>query len=61
MLAILGFICGIIAAFLKFDTGHQSAMLWFIIIGLLLVAAEMVWGWHRGGYYGNWRRGTPPG
>jgi hypothetical protein len=58
MLAILGFFCGIIAAFLHFSGGHQSATIWFIIIGLLLACAELIWGVHRAGWYG--RRGVPP-
>ena len=52
MLAILAFVSFVIAAFLKFAGGHQSAMLWAIIIGGLLVSAEVAWGWNRAGRYG---------
>ena len=60
MLAILGFVAFVIAAFLKFDGHHQSPMLWAIIIGGLLVSAEVAWGWNRAGRYGWAGRGTPP-
>jgi len=58
MLAVLGFIAFVIAAFLHFSGGHESAMIWFIIIGGLLACAELIWGVHRAGWYG--RRGVPP-
>jgi hypothetical protein len=57
MFAIFGFVAFVIAAFLHFTAGHASAVVWAIIIGGLLVAAEVAWGWNRGGRYG--RRTTP--
>jgi hypothetical protein len=51
MLAVVAFICGVVAAILKL-TGHSPDTVdWLIIIGLIAVSAEVAWGWHRGGYY----------
>jgi hypothetical protein len=49
---ILAAIAFIIAAFLHFDGGHTSAMLWAIIIGGLFLCAEVGYGWNRHGRYG---------
>ena len=54
MLAIAAFIAFVIAAF-KAATGHASVLTWAIIVGGLLVSAEVAWGWNRTGRY---RRGT---
>ena len=52
MLAILAFVAFVIAAFLHFSGGHASALLWALIIGGLLLSAEVAWGWNRTGRYG---------
>jgi hypothetical protein len=54
MLAIAAFVAFVIAAF-KAATGHASPLIWFVIIGGLLVSAEVAWGWNRTGRY---RRGA---
>jgi hypothetical protein len=53
MLAVAGFILGVIAAFLKATNGNPSIMLWLIIIAVLLACADVAWGVHRGGWYGR--------
>jgi hypothetical protein len=53
MLAILGFIAFAIAGILELVKTHQNAVIWLVIVGGLLVCAEVLWGW-----YGR-RRGTP--
>ena len=57
MLAIVAFVCGVVAAILKLTGQHLDAVTWLLIIGLIAVSAEVLWGWHRGGYYG--RRTVP--
>ena len=57
---VLAAIAFIIAAFLKFDGHHNSQMQWAIIIGGLLLCAEVAWGWNRSGRYGWGGRGNPP-
>ena len=52
MFAILAFVAFVIAAF-KAATGHATPLLWCIIVGGLLVSAEVAWGWNRGGRYGS--------
>lgn len=53
MFAVIGFICGVVAAILKLTNQHADTVAWLIIIGLIAVAVEVLWGWHRGGYYGR--------
>jgi len=53
MLAIIGFVLGVIAAFLKATHGNASVMTWLIILAVLLVCADVAWGVHRGGWYGR--------
>jgi cytochrome bd-type quinol oxidase subunit 1 len=57
MLALIGFILGIVAAVLKLQHGNGDTILWLVIFGVILGCAEMVFGWYRGGYYG--RRNVP--
>ena len=52
MLAIAGIIAEVIAAFIKATHGNASIMTWLIIIGAILIGAEVAWGWNRGGRYG---------
>jgi len=49
MLAILGFVLYVIAAILQLTGKYPAAIIWLIIIGGALVAAEVAWGWNRGG------------
>jgi len=51
MLAILDFIAAIIGGLLLFLGGHTHDVLWLLVIGLALVAAEVAWGVHRSGWY----------
>jgi hypothetical protein len=53
MFAVIAFICGIVAAILKLTNQHAGTVAWLVIIGLIAVAVEVVWGWHRAGYYGH--------
>jgi hypothetical protein len=51
LLAIAAFILGIIAAILKLVGKDGGAIQWMLIIGLILVAASVIWGygWTRWG------------
>jgi hypothetical protein len=51
MFAVIAFICGVVAAILHLVGKHGDIQAWLIIIGLIAVSAEVVWGWHRAGYY----------
>jgi hypothetical protein len=51
MFAVIGFICGVVAAILHLVGTHADAQMWLIIIGLIAVCVEVLWGWHRAGYY----------
>lgn len=51
MFAVVAFICGIVAAVLKLTNQHADTIGWLLIIGLIAVSAEVLWGWHRSGYY----------
>ena len=51
MFAVIGFVAGVVAAILKLTNQHANAIIWLLIIGLIGVAVEALWGWHRGGYY----------
>ena len=53
---IVAFICGVVAAILKLTNQHPGAIIWLLIIGLIAASVELLWSWHRGGYYG--RRGA---
>jgi hypothetical protein len=53
MLAILGAIAAVIAGLLMFLGGHQHAAVWLAITGLFLVAIEVAYIVHRGGWYGR--------
>jgi hypothetical protein len=53
MLAILAFAAFVIAAILKLAGHDAGAVQWLLVIGGLLVAAEVAWGWNRGGRYGR--------
>jgi hypothetical protein len=53
--AVIAFICGVVAAILKLTDKHTGAITWLLIIGLIAVAIEALWGWQRSGYY---RRGA---
>jgi hypothetical protein len=51
--AVIAFICGVVAAILKLVNQHAGWILWLLIIGLIAVSVEVLWGWHRAGYYGH--------
>lgn len=53
MFAVIAFICGVVAAILKLTNQRAGTVAWLVIIGLIAVSAEVVWGWHRAGYYGR--------
>ena len=53
MFAVIAFICGVVAAILKLVNQHADAIIWLLIIGLIAVSVEVLWGWHRAGYYGR--------
>jgi hypothetical protein len=49
MFAIVGIILLVIAAILNLLSKDPSVMTWLIIIGAILIGAEIAWGWNRGG------------
>jgi hypothetical protein len=53
MFAVIAFVCGVVAAILKLTNQHADTVAWLVIIGLIAVSVEVVWGWHRAGYYGH--------
>jgi hypothetical protein len=55
MLAVLAFVAFAITGILKLIGKDPDAQVWLLIIGGLLVAAEVAWGWNRGGRYGRTR------
>jgi uncharacterized membrane protein YoaK (UPF0700 family) len=55
MFAVIAFVCGVVAAILKLTKQYPNAITWLLIIGLIAVSAEVLYSWHRSGYYG--RRG----
>jgi len=59
MAAAIGLILLIIAAFLKATAKDPSVMTWLIIVGAILVAVDVIWGWRRAGA-GYYRSGPGP-
>jgi hypothetical protein len=53
MFAVIAFVCGVVAAILRLTGQHADTQAWLVIIGLIAVSVEVVWGWHRAGYYGH--------
>ena len=51
MFAVIAFICGVVAAILKLVNQHTATVGWLLVIGLIALAIEVLWGWHRAGYY----------
>lgn len=51
MFAIVGLICGIVAGILKLTNQHLDTITWLLIIAAICFGVELVWSWHRGGYY----------
>ena len=51
MLAIIGVVLAAIAAILKLVGKHPDWILWLIIIAVILIGAEVAWGWRRSGMY----------
>jgi hypothetical protein len=53
MLAVVGVVLVAIAGILKLVSKYPDAIIWLIIIGVILIGAEVAWGWNRGGRYGR--------
>jgi hypothetical protein len=53
MLAVIGTILAALAGLLKLLHNHGSWVLPLLIIGVILIGAEVAWGWNRGGRYGR--------
>lgn len=51
MLAVIGLILAIVAAILKLVNQHPDWISWLVIFAIILIGIDVVWGWHRGGYY----------
>jgi type III secretory pathway component EscS len=51
MAALIGVILAVVAAILKLVNQHLNWIIWLLIISVILIGAEVVWGWRRGGYY----------
>lgn len=51
MLAILGVVLAAIAGLLKLIGSHGPWIIPLLIVAVILVGAEVAWGWHRGGMY----------
>ncbi len=51
MFAVIAFIAGVIAAILKLTNQHTDTITWLLIIGVIALAIEVLWSWHRAGYY----------
>ena len=58
MLAAIGLVLYVIAAILELVNKHLNWVIWLVIIGGALVAADVIWGWRRAGA-GYYRRGAP--
>jgi hypothetical protein len=55
MFALLGVILGAIALILKLVGTHLNWIIWLLIIAVILIGADVVWGWRRAGV-GYYRR-----
>jgi uncharacterized membrane protein len=53
MFAVIGFICGVVAAILKLTNQHTDTITWLLIIGLIAVSVEAILFVHRAGWYGR--------
>ena len=53
MLAVIGVVLAVIAAILKLVNQHLNWILWLLIIAVILIGVDVVWGWRRvgTGYY----------
>ena len=49
--AVLAVVLAVIAAILNLVGKHQDWIIWLLIAAVILVGAEVAWGWHRAGYY----------
>jgi type III secretory pathway component EscS len=49
--AVVGLVCGIVAAILNLTNQHVGVITWLLIIAAICFGIELVWAWHRGGYY----------
>jgi hypothetical protein len=50
MLAILGAVLYAIGIILKLVDKHPDWIIWLILVGGLLVAVDVAWGWGRAGH-----------
>jgi hypothetical protein len=46
MLAILAVVAFVIAGILELVKTHLNAVIWCVIIGGILICAEVIWGWY---------------
>jgi hypothetical protein len=46
MLAVISFVAFVIAGILELVKTHQDAVIWLVILGGALIAAEVAWGWY---------------
>jgi hypothetical protein len=51
VLAVLGVILAAVAGLLKLLHSHPSWVIPLLIVAVILIGAEVAWGWHRGGMY----------
>lgn len=51
MLAVLGVVLAAIAGLLKLLGSHPSWVIPLLIVAVILIGAEVAWGWHRTGMY----------
>jgi hypothetical protein len=46
VLAVLAFTAFVIAGVLELVKAHLDLVIWLVIVGGLLLAADMAWGWY---------------
>jgi len=51
VLAVLGVVLAAIAGLLKLIGSHGSWIIPLVIVAVILIGAEVAWGWQRSGYY----------
>lgn len=51
MLAVLGVVLAAIAGLLKLIGSHTAWIIPLLIVAVILIGAEVAWGWRRSGYY----------
>lgn len=51
MFAVIGFILFVTGIILNLVGKHTDWIIWLVLFGGALACAELIWSWHRGGYY----------